>query len=93
VAAGAWQGGGALDEWCKDVAPSEALRRWFAHDPDKWPEFTERYAGELAAKKDLVVAMLDRRRTRTVTLLYAAKDPEHNNAVALKRFIDSTLSP
>ena len=82
----------ALDEWCKELAPSDELRKWFSHDPDKWAEFSRRYTRELNAKKDQVNALLNRTHARTITLLYAAKDAEHNNAMVLKRYIDSHLS-
>lgn len=75
-----------LDEWRKELAPSDALRRWFGHDPARWPEFRSRYRKELetpeaqAALREL--ASLARR--GTVTLVYAARDTEHNNAVVLQ---------
>lgn len=78
----------ALGEWCKDVAPSPELRKWFGHDPDRWPEFAQRYTKELKEKKNQVVAMLDRSSKNTVTLLYAAKDPKCNHAIVLKKFIE-----
>lgn len=73
----------ALDDWLKDVAPSQELRQWFGHDPERFDEFARRYRAEL----DTSVAAEDlRRRLRgldAATLLYAAKDEEHNNAVVL----------
>jgi uncharacterized protein YeaO (DUF488 family) len=79
-----------LDEWRKDVAPGEALRKWFQHDPTRWVEFQRRYHHELeteAAQSELD-ALARRARSGTVTLLYAARDEEHNNAVVLQREIE-----
>lgn len=81
-----------LDEWCKNLAPSDKLRKWFGHDPERWPEFVQRYTRELDAKKDLVIEILDRSPKETITLLYAAKDAEHNNAAVLKTFIETNIS-
>lgn len=74
-----------IDEWLKDVAPSHELRRWFGHDPERFPEFRERYRRELRAEPARsVLAELQRRAARgTVTLIYAARDDQHNNAVVL----------
>ncbi len=77
-----------LDEWVKDIAPSDDLRKWFSHDPEKWPEFRKRYKAELRKKKDLVEQLRDEAKGDTVTLLFAAKDAEHNNAVVLQELIE-----
>lgn len=78
-----------IDEWMKDVAPSTALRRWFAHDPARWKEFIQRYRKELASPS--AEAAMERLRKlasdRKVTLVYAATDSEHNNAVALRTIL------
>lgn len=75
-----------LDAWLKDVAPSDALRKRFGHEPDKWPAFRKRYAAEL--RRNPAVAELRRLvRRGDVTLLYAAKDEERNNAVVLAAFL------
>jgi uncharacterized protein YeaO (DUF488 family) len=78
-----------IDEWMKDVAPSTALRRWFAHDPARWKEFIQRYRKELASPS--AEAAMERLRKlasdRKVTLVYAAADSEHNNAVALRTIL------
>lgn len=78
-----------IDEWLKDVAPSTALRRWFAHDPARWKEFIQRYRKELASPA--AEAAMERLRKlasdRKVTLVYAAADSEHNNAVALRTIL------
>jgi uncharacterized protein YeaO (DUF488 family) len=77
-----------LDGWLKDLAPSDELRKWFGHDPARWQEFQRRYFAELdkipAARENLQAAD----RLGTVTLLYAARDLEHNNAIALKSYLD-----
>lgn len=78
-----------LDLWMKDLAPSTELRKWFAHDVERWPEFQRRYAKELRQNEALVAeleALIDRGR---VTLLFGAKDEEHNQAVALAAFLSS----
>ncbi len=80
-----------MDGWIKDVAPSDALRRWFGHEPAKWEEFRLRYFTELEGSQDSWKPLLDEARQGTVTLLYSAHDEEHNNAVALKAFLESKL--
>lgn len=77
-----------IDEWLKDIAPTAALRKWFAHDPEKWPDFKKRYFKELAANDEPVRRLKAIIKKRHTTLLYAAKDPDHNNAVALKTFLE-----
>ncbi len=80
-----------LDAWLKDVAPSGDLRRWFSHDPAKWQEFRRRYFRELGANVRAWEPILKAARQGTVTLLYSARDTEHNNAVALKEFLGGKL--
>jgi uncharacterized protein YeaO (DUF488 family) len=80
----------ALDLWLKDIGPSTELRTWFDHDPAKWTVFQARYFKELEKKADLTEPLRQRDRKGTVTLLYAARDNEHNEAVALKAFLDKT---
>jgi len=77
-----------VDLWLKEIAPSDELRKWFAHDPTKWEEFKKRYAKELETKQDLVKEIEQTTKKGTVTLLYSAKDSEHNNAVALKAYLE-----
>lgn len=72
-----------IDLWLKDVAPSNALRKWFGHDPEKWPEFQRRYQKELSTNTAFAELKTLCRKEK-VTLLYAAKDLEHNNAVILR---------
>lgn len=78
-----------LDAWLKDVAPSTELRRWFGHDPARWREFRERYAAELEARPDAWAPIVQADRSGTVTLLYSSHDTEHNNAVALKAYLEA----
>jgi uncharacterized protein YeaO (DUF488 family) len=79
----------ALDHWMKEVAPSATLRKWFGHDPAKWEEFCARYAGELDQSPEKLAFLRACIANGTVTLVYAAKDTAHNNAVALKRYLES----
>ncbi|MBJ6800255.1 DUF488 domain-containing protein [Geomonas propionica] len=79
-----------LDRWEKELAPSDELRRWFGHDPEKWQEFRTRYRQELAGQGELLKELTGLCARNTVTLLYAAKDEEHNNAVVLKELIDDS---
>jgi uncharacterized protein YeaO (DUF488 family) len=76
-----------IDAWLKDFAPSTELRRWFGHDPAKWAEFQKRYYAELDQKPDVKKTILPTKTKGTVTLLFGAKDTEHNNAVALKSYL------
>ncbi|WP_221056355.1 DUF488 domain-containing protein [Methanoculleus chikugoensis] len=76
-----------IDRWEKDLAPTSELRKWFGHDPAKWDEFLRRYRAELEGKEEELARLRQEASEGTVTLLYAAKDEEHNNAVALKRYI------
>ncbi len=76
-----------VDEWLKEIAPSDELRTWFGHDPAKWAEFRTRYREELKGHGELLDRLRAEARKETVTLLFAAKDEEHNNAVALKEIL------
>jgi uncharacterized protein YeaO (DUF488 family) len=79
-----------LRAWLKDLAPSDELRRWFAHDPSRWLEFQERYQAELRApeQETLIRELAQKARQGRVTLVYAAHDISHNNAVVLKAVIE-----
>lgn len=81
----------AVDGWLKEAAPSTALRRWFGHDPAKYEEFRRRYSEELDARPEGWQPILEAARQGPVTLLYSARDTEHNNAAALKRYLDAKL--
>lgn len=76
-----------IDLWLKDVAPSTELRKWFGHDPEKWPEFEKRYRAELEGSSALTALKELVREEDKVTLVFAAKDENHNNAVALREII------
>jgi uncharacterized protein YeaO (DUF488 family) len=77
-----------VDQWLKNVAPTTELRKWFGHDPDRWDQFKKRYFQELTAHPDEVAALRQRADGHRLTLVYAAKDQEHNNAVALKEYLE-----
>lgn len=77
----------AVDLWLKEVAPSATLRRWFGHDPRKWDEFQERYWAELDDNRDVVAELRSKVREGTVTFVYAARDEEHNGALALREYM------
>ena len=77
----------AIDLWMKDVAPSPALRKWFGHDPDKWQQFQQRYFKELRERTEAVDDLRKKARRGRVTLVYGARDEEHNAALALKTFL------
>jgi uncharacterized protein YeaO (DUF488 family) len=84
----------ALDDWLKEVAPSDDLRRWFNHDPARWPEFTARYGHELGRPpaSSAVAELVRCARQAPLTLVYAASDEAHNNAAALRDVIVQQLA-
>ena len=77
-----------LDEWTREIAPSNELRKWYAHDPAKWDAFRERYFAELTAHADTLQALRERATTGTVTLLFSSKETRYNNAAALKEYLE-----
>ena len=79
-----------LDEWCKDIAPSEDLRKWFDHDPEKWDDFQKRYRRELDSN-EVCEALIGHARKGRVTLIYGAKDEDHNNAIVLRDYLKEKL--
>lgn len=79
-----------VDIWLKDIAPSTALRKWFGHDPKKWAAFKEKYKQELDASHMLEQLKTEVKGHSKITLLYAAKDTEHNNAMALQMLIGNS---
>jgi uncharacterized protein YeaO (DUF488 family) len=79
----------AVDLWLKDVAPSPELRNWFGHDPARWEQFQKRYRQELRGKEDAIELLKQKGKGGTVTLVYAARDEEHNGALVLKRLLQS----
>lgn len=78
-----------LDAWLKDVGPSTELRQWFGHDPKKWQRFRARYFRELDAHPESWRSIRTAARDHTVTLVYSSRDQEHNNAVALKEYLQA----
>lgn len=77
-----------IDKWARDLAPSSELRKWYGHNPAHWEAFTERYREELRKNRPAVARLIEEIGRQNATLLFAAKDLEHNNAVVLKRFIE-----
>jgi len=83
----------ALTRWIKEAAPSEALRRWFNHDRDRWETFRKKYREELKSKPEEVLQPLfDSLKTGRITLIYAAKDKTHNQAIVLREFLEESVS-
>jgi uncharacterized protein YeaO (DUF488 family) len=78
-----------IDLWLREIAPSDKLRKWFAHDPEKWVEFKQKYFKELGEKKELVNLILEKVNQGNLTLLFGAKEKRHNNAVALEEYIET----
>jgi uncharacterized protein YeaO (DUF488 family) len=76
------------DEWRKELSPSSELRKWFNHDPQRWAAFYQKFHAELDQQGEAVESVLKGAHGGTLTLLYAAKDTEHNNAVALKMYLE-----
>lgn len=77
-----------IDLWLKEIAPTTSLRKWFGHDPAKWAEFQTRYRDELDHNPELVKQIVEQAKKGTVTLVYSAKDEEHNDAVVLKAYLE-----
>ena len=82
-----------LDEWARELAPSSELRRWFSHDPDRFAEFRRRYRAELTAQEAKLRELRQRARQGTLTLVYAARDTEHNDAVVLAELLRREPNP
>jgi uncharacterized protein YeaO (DUF488 family) len=78
-----------VDIWLKDIAPSTDLRKWFGHEPAKWNEFRKRYIEELKNNEKQTSILKEQLKTGMVTLVYAAKDKEHNEAIVLKELFDT----
>jgi len=81
-----------IDHWLKSIAPTTDLRQWYQHDPEKWPEFKQRYFEELNTNKSAVDELLKLAETSSVVLLYASKEAHLNNAVALKDYVSERQS-
>lgn len=82
-----------VDAWCKEAGPSTDLRKWFSHDPEKWTEFRRRYSRELDTRPEAWRPILSKGRRGTVTLVYSSHDAEHNNAVALRDYLQRKMRP
>lgn len=81
--------GAQIDEWLPDVAPSHELRRWYAHDPERWKQFCRKYFAELHDKPEIVSRLHAMSKRKTLTLLFASRETKLNNAAALRRYIDT----
>ena len=82
----------AADLWLKEIAPSAALRKWFGHEVSKWPDFKIKYLAELKNNASAVKTLAEHLKHKRVTLLYAAKDEEHNDAVVIKDYMLSKFA-
>lgn len=80
-----------LDLWLKDIAPSDILRKWFSHDPERWDEFKAHYFEELDAKKEPLESIIKEAEKCPVTLLFSSKEERLNNAVALKEYLEKEI--
>jgi uncharacterized protein YeaO (DUF488 family) len=83
----------ALDEWLKEVAPSDALRKAYHNDELDWAEFRNRYLSELADHRETLRPLAERAKTERVTLVFGSRDREHNNAVVLKQYLEMPGAP
>lgn len=77
-----------IDYWAREIAPSADLRKWFGHEPEKWPEFKKRYFNELDGQDERVAELREKIAAKATTLVFSAKDERHNNAVALKEYLE-----
>ncbi|MBI5192790.1 MAG: DUF488 domain-containing protein [Nitrospirae bacterium] len=80
-----------FNAWLKDIAPSNQLRIWFGHKPEKWDEFRKRYFTELDSRTEAVRLLIESASHNNVTLLYSAKDKSHNNAIVLKEYLEKQV--
>jgi len=76
-----------IDEWLRDIAPSTELRKWFGHDPEKWPEFQRRYRDELKSNKQSLEKLLADTAGKDITLVYASREQKYNNVTVLKEVL------
>jgi uncharacterized protein YeaO (DUF488 family) len=79
-----------VDLWLKEIAPTADLRRWFDHEADKWDEFKHRYYAELADRTDVLAQIREKTKADTVTFVFASRELRHNNAVALKEYLEAS---
>ena len=80
-----------IDFWAKEVAPSTELRHWYQHDPEKWPEFQQKYISELQSNPDAVLELITKIRNKNASLLFASKETSLNNASILKAYLETLL--
>ena len=80
-----------INDWTKEIAPSNELRKWFQHDPHKWIDFKKKYFAELDSNTENVEKLLDIIGKRTVTFVFGTKEEKYNNAVALKEYLDAEV--
>jgi len=80
-----------IEFWAKEVAPSTELRRWYQHEPEKWPEFQRKYISELQSNPDAVLELITKIRNKNATLLFATKETSLNNAAVLKEYLETLL--
>ena len=81
-----------VDVWLKEIAPSTELRKWFNHEPSKWPEFKKRYQAEMSNNTEVLSALKKHLANGKATIVYGAKDEEHNDAVVIKQYLDKRVS-
>lgn len=81
-----------LDEWAKDLAPTTHLRKWFGHQPSLWSEFQKKYREELSENKAVSDFMQRNKEHELITLIYGAKDTEHNQAIILQQYLEQNVS-
>lgn len=77
----------SIDLWLKEIGPTTELRKWFGHDPDRWTEFEKRYKKELKNNKEVLAELKKQVKESKVTLIYSAKDEEHNQAVVIRKYL------
>ena len=80
-----------IDEWLKEIAPSNDLRKWFNHDPNKWNTFKKRYWKELESNNRLIYSLAEESKKEDITFVFGSKEQKHNNAVALKEYIEKKI--
>lgn len=83
--------GADVEAWLKEAGPSDELRKWFGHDPQRWPEFRRRYLRELSAHQDVLAPLVQAAREGDITLVYSARDEQHNQAVVIKSVLEQQL--
>jgi uncharacterized protein YeaO (DUF488 family) len=81
----------SIDQWIKEIAPSNELRKWFNHDPNRWDEFKNRFFAELRGEREFIEGIIDMARKGRVTLLFGSKEERFNNAVALKEYLKKRM--